>query len=891
MSTRLRRLRAALSRIAALFGKQRQERELSDEFESHLALEIAEGVRRGMTPQEARRRALIKLGGIEPAKEIYRDRRGLPLIETSLQDLRYGLRMLAKNPGFAVAAVMTLALGVAVNTTIFSLVNGILLNKPRIPEPDRVMVISSSNRQNPEAQQIAAPDYLDFAGASRAFGQLAAGTFRSATLTGAREPQWVTRMDVTPQYFRTLGIQPVLGRTFFAGEDQPGHAQVVVLSHVLWQSQFAADPAVIGKTISVDGERYTVIGVMPESFRLTTLDSALWTPLIFTPQQLGATGRSAQFLSVFGRLAPGVSAQQARAEMSALAKHLEEQYPATNNNRTVQVFSLQEFIIQNSNIRPALVLLMSTVVVVLLIACANIANLLLARNSVRRRELAIRSAIGAARWRLLRQLLIESLLLGFFGALVGLSLAVLATAILRSQFAANEYMQVMASQMPMDGTVLAFCFAISMFAAMFFGLLPALEASKLDLNAGVNEAARGASGGVKRRRMRSVLVVAEIALSIILLVGAGLLIQAILNETKWGVGFEPRNILTASLRVSGAKYEQAREKTAFFREAVAAAARLPGVAQASVTSSLPATASAGEIPFRMEGQGQTAQGRGPSARNYIVGPDYFRTMGIPLLMGRGFRASDNDRASAAVVVNQTLAQRYFANQNPVGRRVLIERGESAAATWSQIVGLVGSVRDFPGQFDSPQIYECYLQRPQDVMTIVVQTRSDPAAAAPALRQAIWSVDKDQPIGSIKTIAKAVADRSLGDRLIGWLMGSFAGLALVLAAVGIFGVIAYNVAQRTREIGIRMALGAGRQDVLRLVIGQSGLLTALGVALGLLGAFPIPKLLGSMFEELPIQPATTVAVVAALVAAVALAASYLPARRATRVEPMLALRNE
>jgi len=887
-------LRGGLLRLAGLFNGNGKEQDLSEEMESHLALQIQDYIRSGMGPAEARRKALLKAGGMEQAKELYRERRSVPLLETTLQDLGYSLRTLGKSPGFTIVAVITLALGVAANTTIFSIVSPILLRKPPVPDADRVMVVSSINKSDPQSLSgVSVPDYIAWREQAHSFEDLAATADRDVTLSGGAEPQRVAALNVTAGYFRVLEVPAAMGRTFLPGDDAPGHEHVVVLSHKLWQSRFNGDRAIVGQAIPVDGERYTVIGVMPAKFRLNIFDAAVWMPLIFTPQQLGPGGRAERPLSVLARLKPGVSPEQAQAEMATLARRLEESYAESDKNWSARVLSLEEFMIQSANVRAAMVVLMGAVVFVLLIACTNIANLMIARNSARQRELVIRAAVGAGRLRLVRQLLVESLLIGAAGGGLGFLLAFWGTALLRSNLTWNDYVQLMASEMVLDWRVFVFCALISILAAIFFGLLPAIQASKVGLSAGLAEGSRGGSGGVERRRLRRALVVGEIALSIILLTGAGVMIQAVVGEIENPLGFEPQHVLTTEIRVSGARYAQPNEQAAFFQKIVEGVHNLPGVDRAAVANALPVTASAGSIGFRLEGATVVRKDLELKTRHYVGGPEYFQVMGIPLIKGRGLLASDSNNAPLAVVINETFATRFFPNQEPIGRRILVDDGQTGNANWSQIVGVVGYVPDFRGQSKpEPQIYQSFLQRPQTVMTIVVQSKADPATLAPLLRRSIWSVDRDQPVGAIRTMNQVVDDAGMGDQLMGWLMGSFAGLALLMAGVGIFGVIAYNVSQRTREVGIRMALGAGKSAVLRLVLGQSAFLTGVGVGLGLLGAFPLPRALGDAFNGLPIDNAPWILVgVAALVALVSLVASYVPARRAMRVDPVTALRYE
>ena len=893
MSDFPRRVRGGLLRLVGLFHKNGKEQELLDEMESHLAQQIQDNLQAGMAPAEARRQALLKLGGMEQAKELYRDRRSVPVLEATLQDLGYSLRTLRKSPGFTIVAVLTLALGVAANTTIFSMVSAILLRKPPVQDPDRVMVVSSVNKSDPQALLgVSVPDYIAWREQAHSFQDLAATADRDVTLSGGTEPQRVAALNVTAGYFQVLNVQAVLGRTFLPGEDEPGHEHVAVLSYKLWQSRYNGDAGIVGRSIPIDGERYTVIGIMPAKFRLDASNASVWTPLLFTPQQMGARGPAERPLSVLARLKAGVTAEQAQAEMATIAHRLEESYAATDKNWSARVLSLQEFMIQYASVRAAMLLLMSAVVFVLLIACTNIANLLIARNSARQREFVIRAAVGAGRWRLVRQLLVESLLIGAAGGGLGFLLAIWGTALLRASLTWNDYVQVMASEMVLDWPVFVFCSLISILAAIFFGLLPAIQASNVGLSAGLAEGSRGGSGGVERGRLRRALVVGEIALSIILLTGAGVMIQAVVVELRQPLGFNPQHVLTAEIRVSGPRYAQPGEQAAFFQKIVQGASNLPGVERGAVASALPYTASAGRVGFRLEGAFVIPKDLELKARHYVAGPEYFQLMGIPLIKGRGLMETDSSKAPLTVVVNETFAQRFFPKQDPLGQRILIDGGQPGNEAWSEIVGMVGDVPDFRGQSKpEPQIYQSFLQKPRDTMIIVVQSKADPATLAPLLRQSIWSVDRDQPVGAIHTMNQVVDDAGMGDRLMGWLMGTFAGLALLLAGVGIFGVIAYNVSQRTREVGIRMALGAGKRDVLRLVVGQSALLTGLGVGLGLLGAFPLPNLLGSMFHGLIADTRPILVIVPALVALVSLVASYVPARRAMRVDPMTALRYE
>jgi putative ABC transport system permease protein len=629
-------LRGGLLRLAGLFRGNRKEQELSEELESHLALQIQDYIRSGMAQAEARRKALLKAGGMEQAKELYRDRRSVPILETILQDLGYSLRALRKSPGFTLVAVVTLALGVAANTTIFSMVSAILLKKPPVPDADRVMVVSSINKSDPQSLSgVSVPDYIAWREQARSFGDLAATAYGDVTLSGGTEPQRVAALNVTAGYFRLLEVPAAMGRTFMPGEDAPGHEHVVVLSHKLWQSRFNGDAAIVGQSIPIDGERYTVIGVMPAKFRLNIFDASVWTPLLFSPQQMSAGGGADRPLSVLARLKAGVTPQQAQAEMATIAQQLEESYAASDKNWSARVLSLQEFMIQYANVRAAMVVLMGAVVFVLLIACTNIANLMIARNSARQRELVIRAAVGAGRLRLVRQLLVESLLIGAAGGGLGFLLAFWGTTLLRSRLTWNDYVQLMASEMVLDWRVFVFCALISILAAIFFGLLPAIQASKVGLSAGLAEGSRGGSAGVERRRLRRALVVGEIALSIILLTGAGVLIQAVVVEMGTVLGFNPQNVLTTEIRTSSARYAQPNEQSTFFQKIVQGVHNLPGVDRDAVANALPVTASAGSIGFRLEGATAIPKGLELKASKYVASPEYFQVMGIPLIRGRG----------------------------------------------------------------------------------------------------------------------------------------------------------------------------------------------------------------------------------------------------------------
>ncbi len=812
------------------------------------------------------------------------------------QDIRYALRMLAKNPGFTVVAVVTLALGIGANTAIFSVVSGVLLRKPPVRDPDRVLLVLSTNRakgwgDSPE-HPVSVPDFLDWRDENRAFEEMAAvDPWKDFNLTGQGEPQRVAGMRVSANYFHLLGVNAALGRTFAAGEDQEGHDRVAILSFGLWQAHFGSDPSVVGKAVRFNGKAYTVVGVMPASFKIMNFPSQVWTPLAFDSKLLGPAGRKSRSFYAFGRLKPEATVEQAQAEIATIARHLEQTDPESDKGWDAAIISLQEFQIQDLYVRPALMLLMGTVGFVLLIACANIAGLLIARGAARQHEIAVRAALGAGRWRLVRQLISESVLVALAGAGLGLLLASWGISLLHVALNYNEWVKTM--EFGIDEPVLIFTLALSLLTVLFFGLAPALQVSKPDLHATLKEGGRSGTAGGPRLRLRRVLVVGQIALALVLLTGAGLMIKSFLEDIGANPGFNPRQLLTAEVALSSSKYQNPSQQLAFFQRVTERLQNLPAVIAAEATATLPLAAEAGKLTLSLEGQPSSRPEERPQATYYVVGPRYLETLQIPLMNGRTFTDSDNANAPRVVLINEALARRFFSNREPIGQHISVDTGGSDEPVWREIIGVVGNVKDFSGQAGyNPQIYEPYLQAPSPGMTLVVRTRPDPVTLASAVRSAVWSLDKDQPLGNVMTMTEVIEARGeAGDRLMGELLGIFAGLALILAAVGTYGIIAYAVTQRTHEMGIRMALGAGKGDVLRLVLGEGMKLAAVGLVIGFVAAYPLPRLFASAFQGFRVHATWIFVVVPALVALVGLLASYIPARRATKVDPMVALRHE
>jgi putative ABC transport system permease protein len=888
----MRSLRALLLRLGGLFRKEPRDAELSSELESHLQMHIEENLRAGMSREEARRQALIKLGGVEQTKELVRERRGLPLLEVLLQDLRFGVRMLTKNPGFTAVATVTLALGIAMNATMFSLVSAFLLRRPPGREPDRVAVVSSVNPAaafQADVNPVSAPNYLAWRNANDVFADMAASDeFRNVNLTSQGEPEALHSAAASVNYFTVLGVSPQMGRTFSDGEDQPGRDHVVILSHELWERHFGSDASLIGRTIRLNRENYTVIGVMPANFHLLGLTPQLWTPLVLTAADQTAAARKDRSLYLFARLKSAVSLERARAEMLTLARRSAESFPETEKGWGVAVRTLPDFLIYSFNIRGALAVMMTTVGFVLMIACANVAGLLLARGAGRRKELAIRIALGAGRLRVVRQLLTEGLLISLLGGSVGLLLAYWGINFVRANLTFNE--AISAVPMSLDGNVLVFSLAVSLVCAVLCGLAPALKASRTDINTNLKDESRTASAGRSHGRMRTALVTGEIALALFLLIGTGLLIRGIFLIEHQNLGFRADHLLTASLTLDTTRYKDASQQALFVRDIIPRLQHLPGTEAAAVTSDLPATGP-GRVTLRIKDQPDLPENQRLSALDVVATVDYFRAAGIPLLRGRTFTEMDNTTAPRVIVVNQEFVHRHLQNQEPLGKQILLDVS-GATPQWSEIVGVVGNVKTYSeATTDDPEAYEPFLQRPVQSFSLMVLTSSDPNSLASALRNAVAQADAELPLDRVMSMPALIDRQKGGDVLFTRLLGGFALLALILAAIGIYGLIAYSVGQRTHEIGIRMALGAESPDVLGMILREGMKMTVIGAALGLVMALPLPKIFGAMFYSLRLGEPGLYFIVPAAILVVALLAMYIPARRATRVDPMVALRYE
>ncbi len=800
------------------------------------------------------------------------------------QDLRYGARMLMKQPGFTLIAVVTLALGIGATTAIFSVVNAVLLQSLPYREADRLVAVSLNDNDG-EVGNTGYATFLDWQARANSFEPLALIRSWGGVLTGQGDAEAVRGLRVTPDYFKLLGVAPFLGRDFRSEENRPDTRFVLVISHGLWQRRFDADPNIVGKPLVFSGQTFTVVGVMPQGFEdLLAANfyqpAEVWGPLGYDVTQSFAC-RSCQHLKAFGRLKDGVTLEQARAEMNALAAALKQEHPTTYSVASAVVFGLQDEL--TKGIRPALYLLLIAVNVLLLIACANVANLLLAHATDRAREMAVRAALGAGRFRIIRQLLVESLLLAGLGAAVGMILAVWGVDVLMALKPATI---LKLQTVTIDGRVLTFAAVVSALTGVLFGLAPAWQASKPDLQLALKSSDRTVSAG---GRLRNVFVVSEIALALVLLAGAGLLLKSFVQLLNVKPGFETGNLLTMMIPATGTRYNEDEPTRQLYQELVARVSALPGVEAAGVVSNLPLSGNGDRIGFHIETKPQPNPADAPSVERYSITPDYLRTMHIGLLRGRGFTAQDSSDAPLVVLISQSTAQRFWPNEDPLGQRVRLGGGEGR---WRTIIGIVPDVLH-QGLEDGPdvQAYVPHAQWVDGSMRLAVRTAADSNSVLAAIRREVKAVDPELSLSQIFTMEQLVT-RTTGQRRFTLLLaGVFAALALLLAGLGIYSVIACSVAQRTRELGIRMALGAQTGDVLRLVIRQGMRLALIGTSLGLIAAWGVTRLMKSLLFNVSATDPLTFAAIAGLLILVALFACWIPARRATKVDPVIALRTE
>jgi putative ABC transport system permease protein len=805
-------------------------------------------------------------------------------MDTFLRDLRYAVRMLAKRPGFTAVAVLALALGIGANTAIFSVVNAVLLRPLGYLEPDRLLMVWENHtaRQGPETEWTSPPTFADWRDQNNVFDSVAALQGWGPTVTGGAEPERLVGAAVSHDMFKVLGVEPALGRGFRLEEDRAGGERVVILGHGVWKRRFGGEPSILDRAITLNGEPYTVIGVMPEGFRFPIISNAeAWTPLLQTVNS--TCGRGCYTLRTVARLKPGVTIERARQEMGALAEGLAEKYPEANKGIGVTLISLHEQVV--GSLKPMLLVLLGAVGFVLLIACANVANLMLARAATRTKEIAIRTALGASRARLVKQLLTESLLLSMAGGALGLLLAFWLVDVMVA-FSPRGTPRL--DEVAIDKTVLAFTLLVAVATGIVFGLMPALQTTRPDFGNALKEGkgTDAASGG---KRVRSALVVAEVALALMLLIGAGLLIKSFANLLNVDPGFNPSNVLTLQLSLPRTRYPEGKQVSAFYADLMGRIQSLPGVESVGAGSSLPLVGPNTDTDFQIEGRPAPPPGEGTGAWYSLVTSDYFQTMGMRIMSGRSFNERDQAESPDVIIISETMARRYWPGEDPVGKHILTGNSNSDRR---EIVGVVGDVKHFGIDADArPTMYFPHAQALARLMTVTVRTTADPASLAATARSQVWSIDKELSVSNISNMEEIVSTSIAQPRLVMLLLGAFAALALILAAVGIYSVIAYAVTQRTREIGIRMALGAQAADVLKLIVGQGMLLTVAGVAVGLAGAFALTRFMQSFLYEVDAIDPVTFAVISVLLVSVALLASYIPARRAAKVDPMIALRHE
>lgn len=874
----------------SFWRRQKREQELEEELQSHLEMAASDRRERGENAMGARGAALREFGNVGLIREVTRDNWGWRWIEDLWQDARYGLRLLRKAPGFTATVVLTLALGIGANSAIFSVVYTVLMKALPYPNASRLVMVYENvhlpNYQND--RNVASPgNFSTWHKQSTAFQGMAAYRNRSWNFTGEGEPLRVEGELVSADFFAVLQVNAALGRVFTPEDDRPGNAQVVVLSDSLWKRQFGSNPQILGEKIVLDGEPYAVAGVMPPGFHFPDPDDELWVPLALAATDMSNFG--SHYLEILARLKPRVTPTQAQAEMNLIARHLTEIHPDSNSGQTVNVVPLREDIV--GPVRPALLALLAAVGLTLLIVCANVANLLLARASTRQREIAVRQALGAGRARILCQLLTESLLLALLGCAAGLLLA-------RWGIAALKLLT--ASQLPravefsLNGPVFAFTVTISILSAFAFGLVPAWQAPRASVHDALKSGARE-SAAVSRLRLRGLLVVLETALGVIVVIGAGLLLRSFLLIEQVPLGFQPQGVLSFRVIPRGERYAQPSQRAAFYQQAIERLDALPGVQSAAAVSFIPLTLSRGRKGFTIEGRVATTPGQIPFANYDVVSPAYFSTMRIPLLEGRDFSWADTPQRQLVILINKTMAARYWPGEDPLGKRIRQGGPTSTQDPWLTIAGVVGNVREFdPLTLPEPTMYFPMTQFPDAGGVLrdwVVRTAGDPVALASSISAAIWSVDKSLPVTRLQTM-ETVRSRAVSyQRLNLLLFAAFAVLAVALAAIGIYGVTSYGATQRTREIGIRIALGAQGKQVLGLVVNQGLRLAALGLLLGLVGALGFTRLMASMIYGVGFADPLTFSAVALLLVLVAFFACFIPARRATRVDPMIALRYE
>jgi predicted permease len=880
----MRLLRNLFRRVRGLVRAEAIHREIDEEVRFHIEMRIEENIRRGMPPEEARRVAERRFGNLTRMKERGYEVRGGRWLETLWQDLRYSVRVLLKTPVFTCIAVLTLALGIGANTAIFSVVNAVLLRPLPYRDPDRLVQVNHYRANRGESSTGA--DFLEWREQAKSFEAIAGYAFDTATITGKGETEVLNSGMISADLFEMLGVAPALGRSFTPEEDKLGGPPVVILSDKLWQRRFGGDHRVIGRSITLGDQSRTVVGVMPHGFRFPG-ESELWLPLALDVAKELSRQRQLH-LTVLARLKPDVTQETARADMSVIFERQQQAFPAFYKDAQIRVIGLSERMV--GNVRLSLLVLFGAVAFVLLIACANVANLLLARSVARQREMAIRAAVGAGRLRLARQLLTESLLLSLLGGAAGLLLAnwgiKLLVAMSPGGIARIEETDV-------DGRVLGFTCLVALLTSLIAGIFPALHASKTDVNEALKSQSGTGSGRGQASRALPALMITELALALVLLVGAGLLVKSFLLLMAVPKGFDPDGALTLPLFPNVAKYPPlSPQRGAYFLDALDRVRGLPGIQSASLASGLPLLSASNRIYLQIEGRPPYEPGRAPFIYLTSITPEYFQTMGLQLRDGRAFTAQDGPQAQPVAIINETLARRFFPNENPIDHRLTVWGGSAT------IVGVVGDTRN-RGLANSvnPEVFVSWMQKPGVIANLVVRAARDQknqaglSALAAAIRNQVQTIDPKGPVDRVVSMDDRLSNSVASRRFQMLLFSIFAIVALAIATVGIYGIISYAVSQRTHEIGIRMALGAQTRDVMRLVIWRAMSLALIGVALGLAGALALTRVMKNLLFEVSATDPATFAVIAILLVSVAFIACYIPARRATKIDPLQALRQE
>lgn len=812
------------------------------------------------------------------------------MIDSVIKDIRYGLRGLFKHPGFTAIVVITLALGIGASTAIFSVVNSVLLRRLPYRTADRIVAIQELD-PNGNLVQVTSANFLDWRAQNTVFEQLAAIKTTTTNIALADHAERIDLAQTSANFFDVFGITPQYGRFFIPQDEQAGHEPIVVLSHALWARRFGSDPAIVGKPITLDAKNYTVAGIAPEGFQYPDR-TELWVPPLKLAPELNerqdvTQTRGMGYLAAVALLKPGVTLPQAKGEMETITVRLRQQYPDTNNRRFNRVVSLHDHLIGDTN--KVLWLLLGAVTFVLLIGCANVANLLLASGASRQKEMAIRTALGASRWRVMRQLFTESTILALAGGFVGLLIALWGlagiTKLLPADFPRLQ-------EIRMDWRVLAFTFAASVLTGILFGLVPALQISRPDVQESIRETGRGTSGSLRQSRFRQALIVVEVALSVVLLAGAGLLFRSFIYLQSVNAGFVSQQVLTARLSPSGAGFQNDGDYIKFYNQVIEQVSALPGVQDAGIINTLPLYKGP-TAGFRIEGRPVTTPDKWPGANYRVVSPNYFRAMSIPLVQGRAYTERDAENAPLVMIVNQELAQAVFPGESPVGKRITFGNTDAnQQPVWFEIVGVAANVRSLElREAPASELYFSALQNPFENMSLVVRSSVEPGTLSGSLRQIVAEVNKAVPVSNVKTMDHIVSESITQPRFNLFLLGLFGAVAMILSAAGIYGVTAYTVTQRTHELGIRIALGAQVSDVLKMILGQGMAVIGVGLVIGLAAAFGLMRLLRSLLFGVGENDLVTFVVITGVLLLVALVACYIPARRATKVDPLVALRYE